>query len=52
MVNTESRRAAAPGIVPAATLGLAAACWAAATWLMHGMEPAGAAWPGRPGLAG
>src|SRR5262245_16444992 len=38
MVNAESRRAAAPGIVLTATLGLAAACWAASAWLMDGMD--------------
>jgi predicted metal-binding membrane protein len=38
MANMESRRAAAPAMVLAATLGLAAACWAAAAWLMRGMD--------------
>ena len=38
MVSVESRRAAAPAIVLAATLGLAAACWATAAWLMDGMD--------------
>jgi hypothetical protein len=38
MVNVESRPVAAPAIVLAATLGLAAACWAAAAWLMDGMD--------------
>jgi predicted metal-binding membrane protein len=38
MANVESRRAAAPAMVLAATLGLAAACWAAAAWLMRGMD--------------
>jgi predicted metal-binding membrane protein len=42
MVNVESRRAAAPPVVLAATLGVAAACWAATAWLMHGMDMAGA----------
>ena len=41
MVNVASRRPAAPAIVAAATaatLVLAAACWAAAAWLMNGMD--------------
>ena len=42
MANVASRRAGAPPIVLTvvltATLGLAAACWAVAAWLMHGME--------------
>src|SRR5215475_5484191 len=38
MATTASRSAAAPGIVLVATLGLAAACWAAAAWLMDGMD--------------
>jgi predicted metal-binding membrane protein len=38
MVTVESRRAAAPPIAAAATLGLAAACWAVAAWLMGGMD--------------
>ena len=38
MANVESRRAAAPAMVLAATLGLAAVCWAAAAWLMRGMD--------------
>ena len=46
MVNMESRRAAAPAIVLAATLGLAAACWAAAVWLMDGMDMGVATRPG------
>ena len=46
MVNVESRRAAAPPIVLAATLGLAAACWAAAAWLMDGMDMGVATRPG------
>jgi predicted metal-binding membrane protein len=46
MVNVESRRAAAPAIVLAATLGLAAACWAAAAWLMDGMDMGVATRPG------
>ena len=49
MVNVESRRAAAPPppvVVLAATLGLAAACWAAAAWLMKPWT-----WGSRPGPA-
>ena len=38
MVSLESRRLAAPPAVLAATLGLAAACWAVAAWLMDGMD--------------
>src|SRR5258708_24888970 len=50
MVNVESRRAAAPAIVLAATLGLAAACWAAAAWLMDGMDMGVATRPGSFGV--
>jgi predicted metal-binding membrane protein len=50
MMNVESRREAAPGTVLAATLGLAAACWAAAAWLMHGMDMGVATRPGTFGL--
>src|SRR5260221_6076223 len=50
MVNVESRRAAAPAIVLAATLGLAAVCWAAAAWLMHGMDMGVATRPGAFGF--
>jgi predicted metal-binding membrane protein len=46
----ESRRAAAPPIVLAATLGLAAACWAAAAWLMRGMDMGVATRPGAFGF--
>src|ERR1700686_2439123 len=46
MVNVASRRAAAPAIVLAATLGLAAACWAATVWLMNGMDMGVATRPG------
>jgi predicted metal-binding membrane protein len=46
MANAESRPAAAPAIALAATLGLAAACWAAAAWLMHGMDMGVATRPG------
>ncbi len=38
MANAEAHRAAAPAMVLAATLVLAAACWAAAAWLMRGMD--------------
>jgi predicted metal-binding membrane protein len=50
MVSVESRRAAAPPIVLAATLGLAAACWAAAAWLMDGMDMGVATRPGSFGF--
>jgi predicted metal-binding membrane protein len=46
MASVESRRAAAPAIVLAATIGLAAACWAAAAWLMDGMDMGVATLPG------
>jgi predicted metal-binding membrane protein len=50
MVSVESRRATAPATVLAATLGLAAACWAAAAWLMHGMDMGIATRPGAFGI--
>jgi predicted metal-binding membrane protein len=50
MVNAESRRAPAAAIVLAATLGLAAACWAAAVWLMDGMDMGVATRPGSFGF--
>ena len=50
MVNVESRRAAAPTTVLAAALGLAAACWAAAAWLMGGMDMGVATRPGSFGF--
>jgi predicted metal-binding membrane protein len=50
MVNVESRRAAAPAIAAAATLGLAAACWAATAWLMDGMDMGVATRPGSFGF--
>lgn len=50
MANAESRRTAAPVIVLAATLGLAAACWAAAVWLMAGMDMGVATRPGSFGF--
>jgi predicted metal-binding membrane protein len=37
-VIAESRRAAATPVVIVATVGLAAACWAVAAWLMNGMN--------------
>jgi predicted metal-binding membrane protein len=46
MVTVESRRAAVPPIVLAATLGLAAAGWAAAVRLMDGMDMGVATRPG------
>jgi len=50
MVHAESRRAAAPTIVLTVTLGLAAACWAAAVWLMGGMDMGVATRPGSFGF--
>ena len=54
MANVASERVGAPPIVPTAvltvvltgTLGLAAACWAVAAWLMHGMDMGIATRPG------
>ena len=50
MVNVASGRAAAPAVVLAVTLGLAAACWAAAAWLMDGMDMGVATRPGTFGF--
>lgn len=50
MVTVESRRAAAPAIVLAATLGFAAACWIIAARLMHGMDMGVATRPGSFGF--
>src|SRR6516165_9258568 len=50
MRNTESQRAAGPAIVLAATLALASACWAAAAWLMDGMDMGVATRPGSFGF--
>jgi predicted metal-binding membrane protein len=50
IMSVESRRAAAPPIVLAATLGLAAACWATTAWLMHGMDMGVATRPGAFGF--
>ncbi|HJY65877.1 MAG TPA: DUF2182 domain-containing protein [Streptosporangiaceae bacterium] len=49
-MNLESRRAAAPPIVLTATLGVAAACWAATAWLMDGMDMGVATRPGAFGF--
>jgi predicted metal-binding membrane protein len=49
-VNVASRGAAAPPIVLAATLGLAAACWAVTAWLMDGMDMGVATRPGAFGF--
>ena len=49
-MNVESRRAAVPPVVLAATLALAAACWAAAAWLMGGMDMGVATRPGSFGF--
>jgi predicted metal-binding membrane protein len=46
MVDVQARRAAAPPIVLTATLGLAAASWAVAAWLMSGMDMGVATRPG------
>jgi predicted metal-binding membrane protein len=50
MVNLESGRAATPAVVLGVTLGLAAACWAAAAWLMDGMDMGVATRPGSFGF--
>ncbi len=50
MEIAESRRAPAPPIVIAATLALAGACWAAAAWLMNGMDMGVATRPGSLGF--
>jgi predicted metal-binding membrane protein len=50
MVNVGSRHAAAQPVVLAATLGLAAGCWAAAAWLMRGMDMGVATRPGSFGF--
>jgi predicted metal-binding membrane protein len=50
MVNAGARHAGAPGIVLAATLGLAAACWTATAWLMDGMDMGVATRPGSFGF--
>ena len=50
MVNVQPRSAGAPPLVLPATLGLAAACWAAAAWLMHGMDMGVATRPGSFGF--
>jgi len=50
IVNVESRGAAAPPIVLAATLGLAAACWALTAWLLAGMDMGVATRPGAFGF--
>ncbi|MQY36766.1 hypothetical protein SRB17_47680 [Streptomyces sp. RB17] len=49
-MNVDIRRPAAPAMVPAVTLGLAAACWAAAVRLMHGMDMGVATRPGAFGF--
>ena len=50
MANAGSRRAAAPAIVLAAMLGLAAACWVIAVWQMDGMDMGVATRPGSFGF--
>jgi predicted metal-binding membrane protein len=46
MANVEPRRATAPTVAVAVTLGLAAACWAASARLMDGMDTGVATRPG------
>lgn len=46
MAAVASRRPAAPPVVLAATLGLAAACWATVAWQMAGMDMGVATRPG------
>jgi predicted metal-binding membrane protein len=46
MVTADSPRTTVPAIVLATTLGLAAACWAVAAWLMDGMDMGVATRPG------
>jgi predicted metal-binding membrane protein len=50
MATVETRRTATPAVVLTATLALAAACWAAATWLMTGMDMGVATRPGSLGF--
>ena len=49
-VNAESRRAATPAPVLAAMLGVSAACWVIAAWLMDGMDMGVATRPGSFGF--
>lgn len=46
MVNVAAPRPAVPAIALAAALGLAAGCWAAAAWQIHGMDMGVATRPG------
>ena len=50
MVSVEARRAVAPPVALAATLGLAAASWVLAAWLMSGMDMGIATRPGTVGF--
>jgi len=50
MVSMASRPAPVAAIAAAATLGLAAACWAVAAWLMNGMDMGIATRPGAFGF--
>jgi predicted metal-binding membrane protein len=50
MVYADSRRAPRAAAVLAAVLGLAAACWAVAAWLMNGMDMGVATRPGSFGI--
>jgi hypothetical protein len=49
-VNVALRREVAPPVAVAATLALAAACWAVAAWLMNGMDMGVATRPGAFGF--
>jgi predicted metal-binding membrane protein len=50
MATVDSRRTATPAVALTATLALAAACWAAAIWLMDGMDMGVATRPGSFGF--
>jgi predicted metal-binding membrane protein len=50
MVDLQTRPAATPAILLTATFGLAAAAWAAAVWLMRGMDMGVATRPGSFGF--
>lgn len=49
-MNAESRHVDAPAIALAVMLGIAAVCWAAASWLMRGMDMGIATRPGSLGF--
>jgi predicted metal-binding membrane protein len=50
MATVDSRRTATPAVALTAALALAAACWAAAIWLMDGMDMGVATRPGSFGF--